>query len=1753
MRLPYVAACPMFSHRTSHAQDHTRLSDHREECMSDFYEFLRARNAASGFTTEDVLVSFLPLLRQVIDCHVNGFVAPLDGLDALQVEGPRIWFEDARRLPSKSNATRLSDLLAEMSRGAAVVVTERSVEFERDDDQETFIDLQVDQNGGELTRPIYLPRFAAWEHRIGHHDPVTDVFSLGMILASLACGFDFHDATDLAEFVEHRRNLFRSRPNLHPLLARTIERMTELDRRDRSTDLASILNSLQDFGQQQVDFQLELDSIEGFGTKDLESKHQIVLAKLQQRLFQVSRRNRLLHFRTTMQTVNLTEASVPLSFDYKNIRPEQLMTWNADFAAQALQGEQIPLDKYLNFEEAIYLPIVLDRIRNESRRDQAEFGFSQIRLVACFLRWTNTKVSPVESYHSPLALLPVQLTRKKGVRDTYQLRLLSSIAEINPVVRHQFKQLYAIELPETIDLDESDFETFYHYLRSQVRSSEPAIEIELIDKPRISLLHDKARRRLDAYRRRARVSGRGVRSYLDLDYSYDPANYHPLGVKVFSAMVRPAETRLNAIVEEHSRPPAYATAPGDADVDPDTKSRSFFQLRAGDDNPFHWEFDLCSMTLGNFRYRKMSLVRDYDAVADQPIDNQAFDGIFALSPRPAPMEIETPDLADRFHVVPCDPTQTLSIGQAKAEASYIIQGPPGTGKSQTITNLIADFVARGKRVLFVCEKRAAIDVVYLRLKQQGLDELCCLIHDSQQDKKQFVMDLKRTYERFLERERKSMSAEREKLTTDLAREIRPLELYRSAMVEPDEHDVVLLDVIQHAVRLRDATPKLSSKELEQAPAYAQWRDNLESIGRFKRSLQEVTTDGVFASHPLNRFSTKLARLDRPLEMIANALQQALRHLQALTERLEEAGFDSAAISTPKQLRSAAKLCQQWRSLAQFDLLALLDPQSDVSSDYEDSRIHLRSLETRLLDTREQNCHWKNKLKRGETEDALQQAKQLDGKWWSRLNPAWWRLRGVLKRCYSFDAHSIQPAWRDVLQRLLQEHDAEEALRKAEEDCAAAFGIRDYAPHQFFGDVEKLRATLDDLVDVDMRTFADALIHSRGGASRVAVIERAEEHRGAMMEACENVIEDLANLSWEELRTALIQIEQAENEWSSFLDCLNDLDKLPKDLIDSFRNLPLELEQIEAAAAQKHIERAFREDNDAGRFDSAARNRHANRLEEYYDDWLAANAAEVKRRIARQFREKIEICDLPASKLTPEQKEFKNRYERGRKILKHEFGKSMRYKSIRDLVSDNSGEVVKDLKPVWLMSPLSVSDTVPLDQDHFDVVIFDEASQITLEEAVPTIFRATQAIVVGDEMQLPPTDFFSAKRDEEDVLLIEDDGEMVEYDLDSDSLLTHSSRNLPSTMLGWHYRSRSESLISFSNWSFYGGKLLTVPEEDLPTSRRPELIVHSAENSVEHAAQIADRAVSFHFVENGVYHKRRNRAEADYIAHLVRECISADQHFSIGVVAFSEAQQDEIESALQRLGGTDPQFADRLEQELEREEEDGQFAGLLIKNLENIQGDERDVIIMSVCYGHDADGKMRMNFGPINRQGGEKRLNVAFSRAKHRMVLVSSIRHFDITNDYNVGANCLKRYLRYAERISIGDMDGAQRVLEEIAVVRDDHNRDSQGDDAIANEIASRLLKEGFLVEFGVGQSQFRCDLAIRREGDSTYRLGIRLDTQDYYDDLDPLERELMKPKLLRDFGWNVEVILAKDWQADPDSILSHLLERLEDGPNGPFA
>jgi hypothetical protein len=480
-----------------------------------------------------------------------------------------------------------------------------------------------------------------------------------------------------------------------------------------------------------------------------------------------------------------------------------------------------------------------------------------------------------------------------------------------------------------------------------------------------------------------------------------------------------------------------------------------------------------------------------------------------------------------------------------------------------------------------------------------------------------------------------------------------------------------------------------------------------------------------------------------------------------------------------------------------------------------------------------------------------------------------------------------------------------------------------------------------------------------------------------------------------------------------------------------------------------------------------------------------------------------------------------------------------------------------------MSPTSVSDTLPLEVGLFDVVIYDEASQIPVEEAVPAMHRAEQVVVVGDRMQLPPTQYFTTR----DAAAVGDDADDGPDDdefgvvLDGDSFLAQSAVRLPGTMLTWHYRSRYEALIAFSNAAFYGGRLATVPDRaPLPAGRSdvvaevpPDGPAEAVPREVAAAGvdALLERSISLHRTTGAVYRRRANPGEAAYVAALVREFLRRDTGLTIGVVAFSEAQQGEIERALERLALTDDDFARRYEAELVREDGE-QAVGLFVKNLENVQGDERDVIVMSVCYAPGANGRMLMNFGPINQRGGEKRLNVIMSRARRHMAVVSTIDPSAITNVYNDGAATLRRFLAYAEAVSRGDAVAAATALAATSLAAAGGEAAERAAatvaDAATSQLAAALRARGLDVAERVGQSAFRCDLAVRRPGDDAYHVAVLVDTPARVTGQPVAERMLGHPTVLRAAGWRVVHVLTKDWLTTPDEVTASVESALPPPP-----
>ena len=453
------------------------------------------------------------------------------------------------------------------------------------------------------------------------------------------------------------------------------------------------------------------------------------------------------------------------------------------------------------------------------------------------------------------------------------------------------------------------------------------------------------------------------------------------------------------------------------------------------------------------------------------------------------------------------------------------------------------------------------------------------------------------------------------------------------------------------------------------------------------------------------------------------------------------------------------------------------------------------------------------------------------------------------------------------------------------------------------------------------------------------------------------------------------------------------------------------------------------------------------------------------------------------------------------VLRHEVNKKKRHLPLRELLS-RIPSVVLRLTPCLLMSPLSIAQYLSADANNFDLVVFDEASQIPVWDAIGAMARGRQVVMVGDPKQLPPTNFFDRAESDAD----DDD---VEGDLESilDECLGAS---LPTRNLNWHYRSRHESLIAFSNARYYGGSLVTFPS---PVTD--------------------DRAVSFHHL-TGVYEKggaRINKPEAKaLVADLVGRLKSPgfrESKLTIGVVTFNTEQQALIEDLLDEARRNDPSIEPFFaEVELEP---------VFVKNLESVQGDERDIMYFSITYGPDAAGAVSMNFGPLNRDGGERRLNVAVTRARHELRVFSSLKgeQMDLARTQAVGVRDLKHFLEFAER--------GPRALAEATM-------GSRGDfeSPFEEAVAAALSRKGWQVHTQIGASAFRVDLGVvHPDMPGRYLTGVECDGATYHRSATARDRDKLREQVLRGLGWELVRVWSTDWWIDPRGTLERVHAQLD--------
>ncbi|HTI90308.1 MAG TPA: AAA domain-containing protein [Puia sp.] len=1723
-----------------------------------FNAFLPAAFDKGDYSTDDSIAFVMPLFREVLSFHEAGLVGPFEREETLFLTSGVLDIDETFAHAPVQALYRVEALFPQMQSRSFEVVDKIRLVAETGDDTMSTATFQVHMDLREpLVHAAYLPGYRSFEQMAGHHDPQTDIFCLGLILGSMSMGLDLYNTDDLQQFVRHRTNPSLYYPRIHPTLGRLITEMTELDRSRRSQDLYDIIRRLEHYRDYDPEKQTDLTRVAGWVHKELKERESFILNRLRNRLFDTSRRNRLLYYKPNMRFVNLTVSSVPIVLHYQSIRPELLFTWNGELAEKITGMKEIVLNKYLRFEDHGYLPSSLDRVRIESQRDIQEYGFSQLKLVIAFLNWHNLKEDPKERIQSPLLLLPVSLKKNKKLKeDHYVLKVLDNAAEVNPVLAGQLKELYGIRLPDLIDLDEMSPEQFYGHVKAQIEEANQGIVLHYIDKPRIRLIHGEARQTVNNYRKRLRRQGREA-SYQSIPYSYDPEHYKPLGLEIYRQRVQPKtsflEFLINADVRMNTRhlmdSGVNGGGPGEMGVGEagaGLREREIYTLAESESNPYSWDFDVCNMVLGNFNYKKMSLVRDYNTVIDQQVQHHVFDALFSDQPRSFPehtFDLNRPD--DWYHVITADPTQTKAILQSRAGYSYIIQGPPGTGKSQTITNLIADFVARGKNILFVCEKRAALDVVYHRLKQVGLEELCCYIHDSQGDKREFIKNLKATYEDFTRnkpdlaqlKNNRQVLVGRINIQLDLLREF-----HTTSLSYGKDTGMPVRQLIERIIQLREDLVTLAPKDEENLPGYADWQSARSVLSELEATLEEMGADPVFSAHPFSRIQEEILLSDSPHQMLDRALEQALTLLNEVEGLLQNSGIDPRHTQEPERLKNLVQFAVLLYPFASIGLIAIADPDREEAKELGRRLRHYKQEQESYQQVLKKNEHWTHKIPEQDLGAAIALAMKQEGRFLSMLNGPWKKLKKQVQNDYDLSAHAVEPSVLSLLEQLKAEYEAsarvEQARRKLEEDYRME-------------NPDTARLSIDLLQNRKGHAELDYLVQHPEGPAIVTALQALHQPLSRLETQLKRCLQESPAGNISSIRDELMNIRlnaDGLGDWLSVLRAMAGLSPMVK---KALRSLPLRVAQLEAAIIKKSLDELYQDNRVFRGIDKLALDKAVQQLGEGYMALQELNAEIIRAYVRQKFLHQLELSGRPASQLNEEQKKLKKKYTEGRKILENEFGKSMRYKSIRELSEKESGLVLKDLKPVWLMSPYSVSDSLPLDSGVFDVVIFDEASQITLEEGVPALYRSGQTIIVGDEKQMPPTDFFGSRAEDPDDMDKAGDQEENEWlSDDADSLLVQGARKLDSTLLSWHYRSHYETLISYSNHAFYEGDLLTIPDKTIHHKEKAPIRIAQPAEAVANVNCLFDRSISYHLLPDSVYEKRSNSGEADYIAHLVRELLSRDTKESIGIVAFSQEQQSVIETALDLLAGEDAVFAQKLEDAYNRTEND-QFTGLIIKNLENIQGDERDIIIMSVCYGPDSRRRMLMNFGPVNKKGGEKRLNVLFSRARKHMAVVSSIRYEQITNEYNEGANYLRRFLQYAELISLGRMSAARTILDGL-VPQKVSGQGVVGPTVMRAQLKGQLMALGYEVAEQVGQSDFKCSLAVKRKPeDEDYALAILIDDELHYRNRNLVEQYYQRPAILRAFGWKVLAVYAKDWLHQPQKVMEQVLKALkEEEPGG---
>lgn len=1069
---------------------------------------------------------------------------------------------------------------------------------------------------------------------------------------------------------------------------------------------------------------------------------------------------------------------------------------------------------------------------------------------------------------------------------------------------------------------------------------------------------------------------------------------------------------------------------------------------------------------------------------------------------------ETPAVAEGVHldsviepgevrfVRDADSSQTLAILEARAGSNLVIQGPPGTGKSQTITNIIAEFLGNGKTVLFVAEKMAALEVVKRRLDESHLGDAALELHSHKATKQSVLKELART----LDQGKPQTSDGSDEIET--LREVRnELNAYCAAVnAAVGGSTVPFITALGSYLKLKREHSELPVWAFEPMVNWSQ-SGQLRLREKVFELAMHLETMGQPAENP---FWGSRRRTFSPVEQAqANAaLNQPISLLQNIASTAGQVATH-LGLGRPVTLMDVGVICRAAQRAAEAPRLQGVRLSTN---DWQSRRDVVRELlEAGKIMTQIKTEHGAMLIEHAWEQNVLTERQHFvnyGDKWWrfmsGKFRQSRARLQGLCKSPLSSDNMQCLAMIDGVLefQRQKGTYDQHAVLGEA---LFGAQWNKQRSDWEVLGRLSEWIFTLyDDLGK---------------GSLPAGIVDFLSGHADAsgLGETIVPIRESVNTLSIQ-LETLVQQLQLDQSLPSSSLLVLP-LNVLQDQLQNWLKNIP-KLYQL-ARFNQLQEEMSALGLGDV--VDKAAHWQHppADLVNAFDLSWYAGLVEKgyaiapslLKFDHVKQTHLLDRFRRLDQASLGHAQTELaKTIWERKpginqpgeMAVLRNELNKKRRLMPIRQLI-DQAGRAIQQIKPVFMMSPMSIANFLPPGKLEFDVVIFDEASQVKAVDAFGAVLRGRQVIVVGDTRQMPPSDFFGRE-------IEVDDEDNVTNDIES-ILSMFRARGSQERYLSWHYRSRHESLIAVSNVEFYDRKLVIFPSSGTNKLATGLKLRHLPE-------AMYDRGRT-----------RTNRGEAKAVAQAVMAHAANSPGLSLGVVAFSMAQRDLIQVEVELLRRAN--------------QEDNAFftashptEPFFVKNLENVQGDERDVIFISIGYGRNESGRIAKEFGPVNRDGGERRLNVLISRAKMAMEVFCNFRADELELDAHAsrGVRALKHFLSYAET----------RVLD-IPL-----EAGKEADSPFEMEVLRALQERGYNVEIQVGTAGYFIDMAVKDpDFPGRYILAIECDGASYHSSRSARDRDRLRQGVLESLGWRFHRIWSTDWFRDSAQELERTASAIE--------